>query len=77
MKIVEVTNRNNGYTGYYIPDTNRKRNFAPGETKKIDLEELIQLSYIDGGEYLLKNYFIIDNEEVDISSSEIRRKLGY
>ena len=23
------------------------------------------------------NYFIIDNEEVDISSSEIRRKLGY
>ena len=63
MKIVEVTNRNNGYTGYYIPDTNRKRNFAPGETKKIDLEELIQLSYIDGGEYLLKNYFIIDNKD--------------
>lgn len=63
MSVVNVTNRNNGYTGYVIPDLNRRRNFAPGETKKIELDELRQLSYIDGGEYLLKNYFIIDNKD--------------
>lgn len=63
MKIVEVTNRNNGYTGYVIPDLNRRRNFAPGETKKIELDELRQLSYMEGGEYLLKNYFIINNKD--------------
>lgn len=63
MKVVEITNRNNGYTGYYIPDINRRRNFAPGETKKVELDELKQLSYIDGGEYLLKNYFIINNKD--------------
>lgn len=70
-EMVIVTNRNNGYTGYQIPDTGVSRNFAPGESKRISKEELMQLSYIEGGEYLLKNYLIINNdktlEELNIS----------
>ena len=69
--MVIVTNRNNGYTGYQIPDTGVRRNFAPGESKRISKEELMQLSYIEGGEYLLKNYLIVNNdktlEELNIS----------
>ena len=48
-EMVIVTNRNNGYTGYQIPDTGVSRNFAPGESKRISKEELMQLSYIEGG----------------------------
>ena len=70
-EMVIVTNRNNGYTGYKIPDTGVSRNFAPGESKRISKEELMQLSYIEGGEYLLKNYLIVNNdktlEELNIS----------
>ena len=70
-EMVIVTNRNNGYTGYRIPDTGVSRNFAPGESKRISKEELMQLSYIEGGEYLLKNYLIVNNdktlEELNIS----------
>ena len=70
-EMVIVTNRNNGYTGYQIPDTGVSRNFAPGESKRISKEELMQLSYIEGGEYLLKNYLIVNNdktlEELNIS----------
>ena len=70
-EMVIVTNRNNGYTGYQIPDTGVRRNFAPGESKRISKDELMQLSYIEGGEYLLKNYLIVNNdktlEELNIS----------
>ena len=70
-EMVIVTNRNNGYTGYRIPDTGVSRNFAPRESKRISKEELMQLSYIEGGEYLLKNYLIVNNdktlEELNIS----------
>lgn len=60
--IVSVTNRNNGFTGYTIPDTGVTKTFMPGETKKIDLEELKQLQYVEGGDYLLKHFLIIDNK---------------
>ena len=37
--LIPVRNRNNGFTGYEIKDRGIWRNFAPGETKKIELEE--------------------------------------
>ena len=61
QKIISVTNRNAGWTGYTLPDTNTNRQFAPKETKKIPLEELQQLQYAPGGEYMLKNCFIIND----------------
>lgn len=63
-EIIQVTNRNNGTTGYSIPDLgNLYRRFAAGETKKITMEELRKLSYVPGGASILKDYLIIDNQE--------------
>ena len=43
--IITVTNRNNGSTGYSIPEMNGlKRKFAPGESKKVTMDELRKLS---------------------------------
>lgn len=64
-EIVKVTNRDNGSVGYTIPDLgNLHRNFYPSETKKIPVEELRKLSYIAGGDYILKNCLSIDNKEL-------------
>lgn len=60
---VNVTNRDSGQVGYTLPDRNLHRTFAVGETKKISLEELQQLSYTPGGEYILKNCLIVNNTD--------------
>ena len=61
--LIPVRNRNNGFTGYEIKDRGIWRNFAPGETKKIALEELQQLQYQPGGDYTLKNFLVVEDEE--------------
>lgn len=58
---VTVKNRNNGYTSYILPN-GVKRSFTIGQTRKIDLEELRELKDCDGGEYILKNYLIINDK---------------
>lgn len=58
---VEVTNRNNGTTGYTL-SSGLHRDFNVRETKKIDIEELRELLTVPGGEYLLRNYFIIKDK---------------
>lgn len=58
---VNVTNRNSGTTTYVLSNGQR-RTFAVNETKKIDLEELKEVNAIPGGEYLLRNYLIIDDK---------------
>lgn len=65
--LVEVINRSNGTSAYTIPEfgnrINVRRVFAPGESKKIELEELIALTYIPGGTKLLMDYLQINNKE--------------
>lgn len=61
--LILVRNRNNGTTGYTLPDSNVRRRFAPGETKKIPLSELRSLQYSPGGSYILDNLLIIENKE--------------
>lgn len=61
-ELISVRNRNNGSTGYTIPDRGIWRNFAPGETKRIPLEELQQLQYQPGGDYTLTNLLIVENQ---------------
>ena len=60
-QLINVTNRDNGYVGYGIPDTGVRRKFAPGETKQIPLDELKALQYVPGGDSLLKNLLVINN----------------
>lgn len=62
-KIVNVTNRNAGWTGYSIPDTGVNRTFTPAETKKIPLTELQQLQYVSGGDYILKHCLVINDKD--------------
>ena len=55
-KLISVRNRNNGSTGYSIPDRNITRLWnVPGETKHIPFAELHSLQYVPGGEYILAN----------------------
>lgn len=62
-QIVKMTNRSKGRVGYTIPDLgNLHRVFESGETKEVTMEELRKLSYIPGGQSLLNNYFIINEE---------------
>lgn len=61
--LISVRNRNNGSTGYTLPDRNLWRSFAPGETKKIPFEELQQLQYQPGGDYTLKNLLVVEDKE--------------
>lgn len=64
-KIVRVLNRDGGSVGYTIPDLNNlHRNFETGEEKKLSVEELQKLSYIPGGEYILRNCLLIKDSEV-------------
>lgn len=62
-KIVEVRNRDSGYVGYSIRDLGIWRNFAPGEIKRIPLEELESLQYAPGGEYTLKHLLMINDKD--------------
>ena len=61
-KIVVVRNRNNGTTGYVLPDSGVRRSFAPGETKKISVEELQSLQYAPGGDYILRHLLVIEDQ---------------
>ena len=61
--LVVVKNRNNGTTGYVLPDSNVRRSFAPGESKKIPLAELRSLQYAPGGSYILDNLLIVEDKE--------------
>ena len=61
--LITVRNRNNGTTGYVIPDRNIKRTWELGETKKIPFEELRAFSYMSGADYALNNLLVIEDKE--------------
>ena len=63
IKIINVTNRDSGYVGYTIPERGINRSFAAGETKQIPLEELKQLQWVPGGEYILKHLLIVNDRD--------------
>lgn len=58
-----VTNRSTSIVVYSIPEENIHREFQPGETKKIRHLELEKLSYQQGGDILISNYFLIRNDD--------------
>lgn len=61
---VKISNRDNSHVGYTVPELNNlRRHFMPGETKEVTMDELRKLSWTPGGASLLKNHFIIHNEE--------------
>lgn len=79
-EIINVRNRDNGSVGYTIPDLgNLHRNFQAGEVKKITMEELRKLSYIPGGDVLLRDYLVIENnaEAIEELLGEVEIEYSY
>lgn len=66
-KMVKVINKYNGTVGYDIPELGVHRNFYPHESKEIGLEELERLSFVPGGDVILKEYLEIADEEAVVA----------
>jgi hypothetical protein len=61
---IKVKNRDNGTVSYVVPDLgNLHRSFQPQEEKEITMDELRKLSYLPGGDVILKDYLVIENAE--------------
>ena len=71
-----VKNRSSSVVVYRIPETNLRREFAPGETKKIPFGELEKLTYQEGGRELLENFLQIMENEVT-SDLGVNREVEY
>ena len=52
--IYNVKNRSSSVVVYRIPEDNLRREFAPGETKRIPFSELEKLTYQQGGREMLE-----------------------
>lgn len=63
MAIYVVRNRSSSQVIYRIPEDGIRREFAPGEQKKISGEELEKLTYQAGGREILANFLQIQSEK--------------
>ena len=61
--LITVINRDSGVVGYTIPDLNLHRNFYPNESKQIAFEELERLSFVPGGDAILKDFLEVTDKE--------------
>ncbi len=74
--IYNVKNRSSSTVVYRIPELNLRREFAPGEVKRISFGELEKLTYQQGGREMLEQYLqIID--EVVTRNLNVRREVEY
>ena len=71
-----VKNRSSSVVVYRIPENNIRREFAPGEIKKIAFGELEKLTYQSGGRELLENFLQIVDEAVT-SNLNVHREVEY
>lgn len=60
-KKVQVRNRSNRVVIYHVDDMHVRREFAPGETKMIPVDELFALSQKAGGAYIIRNSLFIQD----------------
>lgn len=64
VQYCNVKNRSASRVIYKIPEAGIRREFSPGESKKLTYDELTQLSYQPGGRALMQNFLQIQNAEV-------------
>ncbi len=62
-KAIKVINKYDGIVGYRVPQLGVNRTFYPKESKNITFNELQKLSFLPGGESILKNYLEITDED--------------
>lgn len=63
-KMVKVTNRSGGTVVYNVPELHIRRQFSPREMKVVTYDELVQLSYQEGGRALIYNYLLLEDADV-------------
>ena len=71
-----VKNRSSSIVVYRIPEINLRREFAPGETKRIAFGELEKLTYQPGGRELLEQFLQIVDEAVT-RDLNVHREIEY
>lgn len=71
-----VKNRSSSVVVYRIPESNLRREFAPGETKRIAFGELEKLTYQPGGRELLEQFLQIVEEDVT-QDLNVHREIEY
>ena len=71
-----VKNRSSSVVIYRIPESNLRREFAPGETKKIPFGELEKLTYQQGGREMLEQFLQIVDEDVT-TDLNVHREVEY
>lgn len=74
--IYNVKNRSSSIVVYRIPELNLRREFAPGETKRISFGELEKLTYQQGGREMLEQFLQI-GDEVVTSNLNVHREVEY
>ena len=74
--ICEVKNRSSSILVYNIPDDGIRREFMPGETKRIPFGELEKLTFQSGGQSLINNYLLIKEAEA-IKELNVRPEQEY
>ena len=58
-----VKNRSSSKVGYVVPEDGVRREFMPGESKKVKFSELEKLSYQPGGEALMTHFLQIKTDD--------------
>jgi hypothetical protein len=71
-----VKNRSAGMVCYRIPEEGIRREFQPGETKRISAGELEKLTYQSGGRTLLENFLQVAHEKA-IADLNLRTEEEY
>ena len=71
-----VKNRSASSVVYRIPESNLRREFAPGETKKIPFGELEKLTYQPGGREMLEQFLQI-GDEIVTTDLNVHREVEY
>lgn len=74
-KVVSVTNRDNGGVTCMLSN-GRSISFNKGETKKISLDDLLELNSTDGGALLIKEYLVINDKDA-ITALELSTEPEY
>lgn len=74
-----VKNRSTGTVFYNIPDLMIRRSFAPGEIKRdmITGNELEHLTFIPGGEKLIKKYLVLSKDVIEALGLDIEPEYFY
>lgn len=74
--LFNVKNRSAGMVVYKLPELGVRREFAPGETKKISYDELEKLTYQSGGRTLMNKYLQINSTQEKVSAVEVLDELN-